>query len=78
MINTRKLKKLFRELLKYGNANCYRNPKTLNERKQFSKYSRAKRRCLPTDWDDINKSKFRSKSWKDRSTRKHQYYNKDY
>ena len=74
MRNTRKLKKLFRELLKYGTMNYYRNPKTLNERRQLSKYSRAKRRHLPTDWDDLNKSKARSKSWKDRSTRKHQYY----
>ena len=75
MKNTRKLKKLFRELDK---INPYRNPKTLNEKKNLSKYSRAKRRHLPTDWDDINKSRARSKSWKDRSTRKHQYYNKDY
>lgn len=57
----------------YKNLSYYRNPKTLNERKQYSKeYTRAKRKNLPTSFDDITLSN-KYTSWKDKTKRRHQW-----
>ena len=84
MKNPNKWKFRYREIRKSNYSDhhyfldmfCYRRPKTFNESKQFDKkYSRWKRSPsnIPSSWDDIDISDWRSKSWKDRTKRKHQW-----
>lgn len=54
-----------------SNYGYWRHPKTAQELRNIDCFTRAKRKNIPTSWDDLERGDWRDKNWK--RYRKHQW-----